>query len=144
MRRIAGMALALGLVACGGDTTKAVKLGEQYNDTGELDETAPSIEHTPIDSAQTYQQDVVVAATITDGQSGMNRAVVRYKRADAVEWSNAPMQPQGDVYQGIIPGDAVSGSGMNYYISAIDVAGNVGEYPLAGQADPLYFRVSAD
>jgi|AACY02.2.fsa_nt_gi hypothetical protein len=147
MRRsgMSWVTLALGLAACaGGDTTKTVQLGEDYNDTGDPDETGPTIEHVPIDGAQTYQQDVVVSATVTDDQSGVERAIVRYKRADQTEWTNERMEPQGDVYQAVIPGADVSGSGMNYYITSIDFAGNVGDYPIAGQNDPLYFRVSAD
>lgn len=144
MRRIVNMAVALTLVACGGETAKTVQLGDQYNDTGDPDETAPSIEHTPIDAAQPYQQDVAVSATVTDEQSGVDRVVVRFKRSDEVEWTNSRMTAQGDVYSTVIPGDAVSGSGMNYYISAIDLVGNVSEYPLAGPNEALYFRVSAD
>lgn len=145
MRKASMVGVALALVACGGsETAKVVKTGEEYNDTGELDETGPVIEHTPITTSQQYEQAVGLTATVTDAASGVQSVAAYYKRADQVEWTSVSLSASGDLWQGSIPGADVTGSGMNYYLEAVDVAGNVTDYPINGAADALYFRISAD
>lgn len=145
MRKAWMMGAAMALVGCGGtESAKVIQQGERYNDTGELDETGPVIEHTPITTSQQYEQAVGLTATVTDAASGVSAVAAYYKRADAVEWSSVSLEPSGDLWQGSIPGTDVTGSGMNYYLEAVDVAGNTAAYPINGAADPLYFRISAD
>ena len=145
MRGYVGIVTLLGLVACGGAATNTINQGTKVNDTGELDETPPVIEHTPIETAQQYEEPVTITATITDDASGVSGVLLYYKRADAVEWENKALNPQGnDVYQANIPPAAVTGSGMNYYIEATDVAGNMRNSPRDGAADAVYFRVTVD
>lgn len=133
------------LVGCGGgESAKAVQLGDQYNDTGELDETGPVIEHTPITASQQYEQPVALTATVSDAASGVQSVSGFYKRADQVEWSTVSLSASGDLWQGAIPGADVTGSGMNYYLESVDAVGNSTTYPSNGAADALYFRVSAD
>lgn len=133
------------LVACGGsETAKVISTDKQRVDTGELDETGPVIEHTPITTSQQYEQAVALTATVSDAASGVESVAGFYKRADEVTWSSVSLEPSGDLWQGAIPGTDVTGSGMNYYIEAVDIAGNLTAYPINGAADALYFRVSAD
>lgn len=145
MRNVWTLVLAVGLVGCGGgETAKAVQLGDQYNDTGDVDESGPVIEHTPITTSQQYEQAVALTATVTDAASGVQSVSGFYKRADQVQWTSVSLEASGDLWQGAIPAADVTGSGMNYYLEAVDSAGNIKAYPINGAADALYFRISAD
>ncbi|MEC8422241.1 MAG: hypothetical protein VX000_00615 [Myxococcota bacterium] len=145
MRNAWMMGFLMMTVACGGsETAKVINTDKQRVDTGELDETGPVIEHTPITTSQQYEQAVALSATVADAASGVQSVSGFYKRADEVTWSSVSLSPTGDLWQGAIPGTDVTGSGMNYYIEAVDIAGNTSAYPINGAADALYFRVSAD
>lgn len=145
MRRVGMVGVAVALVACGGtESAKVINQGERYNDTGELDETGPDIEHTPITASQQYEQAVVLTATVTDAASTVSSVSGFYKRADQVEWTSVSLSASGDLWEGEIPATDVTGSGMDYYLEAVDSAGNGKTYPVNGEADALYFRISAD
>lgn len=144
MYRAGMVGVALALVACGGtESAKVITQGERYNDTA-VDETGPVIEHTPITASQQYEQAVSLTATVTDEESTVQSVTGLYKRADQVEWTSVSLSAAGDLWQGDIPATDVTGSGMNYYLEAVDSAGNGKAYPINGEADALYFRISAD
>jgi hypothetical protein len=147
MCRVGMVGVAVALVACGGtESAKVITQGELNNDTA-ADETGPVIEHTPITASQQYEQAVALTATVTDAASTVSSVSGFYKRADQVEWTSVPLEASeasGDLWLGEIPAADVTGSGMNYYLEAVDFVGNGKAYPVNGEADALYFRISAD
>lgn len=144
MRKVWTLGLVVGALACGGsETAKVIKSGEQYNDTA-VDESGPDIDHTPITTSQQYEQPVALTATVTDDGSGVDSVVAWYKRANEVDWSSVPLEASGDLWQGAIPGAEVTGSGMDYYLEAVDELGNSATEPVNGAADAFYFRISGD
>ncbi|MFP3871972.1 MAG: OmpL47-type beta-barrel domain-containing protein [Candidatus Aenigmatarchaeota archaeon] len=88
------------------------------------DTYSPEIEHDPVEGWEGYGP-YTITARITDQHSGVdeNSLEVRY-RVDGGVWQASPMNSTtGDEYSGDIP-DQDAGSEVEYYIYAVDVAGN--------------------
>jgi hypothetical protein len=135
--------ISLGLYACGGDGTQAIKTG--FTDTSvDVDEDPPLIEHTPLER-QIFQTAVTVSATVTDEESAVGTVTLFYRQADSVELSELNMQGDGTgLYSTQIAAAEVISSGMFYFITASDEVGNAATLPIEGDSAPFYFRISAD
>lgn len=114
---------------------------------GETDRDAPIIEHTPVHTPQPIGQDVWLAAVVKDSLSEVASVEVSYKRPEEAAWSTASLEPTDPIthlWEGSIPGDAVSGGNMVYYLRATDSVGNVAFSPVDGEATPYGFRIDPD
>ena len=120
------------------------------------DETCPIISHEPVTAAQPIGQAVSIQATVTDNidgdteddedESGVFQAKVYFKMETTTVWdsSNLTLMDASGIYGGSIPGSAVTGGGMNYYIYAVDMKRNECTLPVGGEGDPWHFRVNPD
>ena len=104
----------------------------------------PVIEHVPVETTQTYGQDVVLQATVTDDESEVFVVQVFYRQETASMWDDtALMDMDGDgVYEGKIQGSDVITGGMYYYLYAMDTRENEAQLPIEGEDDPWHFRIS--
>ena len=92
-----------------------------------IDETPPTIVHTPIADGQPAAGDVAVTAVITDA-SGLGTVDVYYRTSGggafvAVAMSNVAQ----DNWQAVIPGPAVTTAGVEYYVRAVDASPQLNE-----------------
>jgi len=88
-----------------------------------VDNTPPTITHTPVTQANANTP-ITITATVTDpGGSGLDRATLYYRTTGAT-WSSTPMfQIGANTYSATIPAAVVTAPGVEYYILATDVAG---------------------
>ena len=136
-------ALAL-LVGCGDGTIDTVDVNKD-GIVEEIDEDPPIIVHTPVEGTQTFGADVAIEAIVTDPGGAVVIVQLSYKISTdgAGDWQKQRLITTGnDVYTGTIPGEDHSGSGVNYYIEAIDRSQNSGFSPEDGKDDPYHFRVA--
>lgn len=131
-------------VACGGDTTQVVNTGNQGDPIEDPDEDAPFIEHDPVSDSQTYGERVDIQAVVTDEVGQVFRVELYYKTETSADWSTTVMNPGAgeNLFVGSIPGNDVTGGGMNYFILALDDSQNEGFSPEDGESDPYHFRVT--
>lgn len=82
------------------------------------DTMAPDIYHTPLYSAYTGSN-AMLSATVTDN---LNLTSVKtfYRTTGTEEWNVVMMSKLNDKYSAIIPADALSLEGLEYYIEAYD------------------------
>lgn len=137
--------LCLPLVAaCSKDTNQVVNSGFS-SDTGPyVDEDAPVITHVPIETSQSFQQPVTIEATVVDDYAGVDKVEVSYKREDKATWTVIPLNLQDQAsgkYSSQIPGPEVISGGMDYYLHAVDKAGNEVFLPTEGESNPYHFRI---
>ena len=88
-----------------------------------------------------------MSATVTDDDSGVFVVQVVYKRVDSTVWSDAALSlvdEASGLYEGVIPGNDVQSSGMDYYIYAVDKSENEATDPEDGEQDPYHFRIDGD
>jgi hypothetical protein len=143
------LALALTLMlACDGGNTGVGGDGSTTDDTGDtgpvVDETCPTITHTPIEDPMLLGKPIEVSATVVDDQSGVFVVKLFYKRETTTTWSDVGMTMTGaDLYTGEIPGSAVGSGGMDYYLQAVDIDQNGCTLPTDGASDAFHFRVTA-
>lgn len=152
MMRIAGfLALAALAAACGGDDD-TFRVGEPDEPT---DENPPRIEHSSDSAPRTLGESVAIEATVTD--ISMIESIVLYyqKETDGPEWQSTPMsfsvlEPNTEGNDSSthlaeasaeIPGAAVNGAGMRYYVFASDEWGNESCAPSGCANGPHYFPV---
>ncbi len=109
----------------------------------DVDADAPLIVHAPVDGDQVAGSAVAIEATITDGGSGVERAVLFFRRPEDAAWLSAALVAQGDVYSGTIPAFAVTPPAVQYYIEARDAAGNIARSPDLAPDVPNLFPVVA-
>lgn len=109
-------------------------------DVADVDVTAPVIVHTPIANGQIEGVEIDVSATITDDR-GVASATLHYRRVSSVAQSTAMVRGAGDTWAATIPDFAVNLGTMEYWIRALDAAGNVSLLPVAGTAAPFQFTV---
>ena len=89
--------------------------------------------------------DVTIVATVTDELSEVGLVQVFFKASTSVDWETGDLNHQGDgVFTGKIPGIALEGGGMHYFLYAVDTDSNETELPEDGPDDPFYFRISGD
>jgi hypothetical protein len=86
------------------------------------DTSPPSIAHDPPASAATGKL-LEIKARITD-PSGVLYPRLYYRKAGTTSFQNTTMQRVGDRWVGAIPGFAVQGATLEYYLEAFDKQGN--------------------
>ncbi|MFA5103807.1 MAG: S8 family serine peptidase [Candidatus Margulisiibacteriota bacterium] len=98
------------------------------------DTTPPTIE-TPSHTTSIFKQSITVSAVITDNYTNAPTAVLFYKN-DTQVWKNTPMTKESasNLYDGVIPAEDVL-SNIDYYIQAVDGAGNVSRSPSLAPSD---------
>lgn len=110
----------------------------------DADAEPPTIVHAPILVEQATGVAVPIEAVITDAGSGVDRAVLYFRRPADNNWLSAVLAAgPGDVWTGAIPAFAVTQPAVQYYIEAIDVAGNTAVEPTLAPAVPHLFPVQA-
>ncbi|MCS5647197.1 MAG: hypothetical protein NZ838_13840, partial [Candidatus Marinimicrobia bacterium] len=97
--------------------------------TIQVDHTVPSITHNPVLEA-TENSAVVINAVFTDGESGIATAELYYRRGGETNWQPPVDMKTLSTYQ--IASSYSTSSGMEYYLHAVDVAGNVTDEPAEG------------
>jgi hypothetical protein len=101
------------------DTSDNQNLTGNYTiDIQAADTTAPTITHTPVESA-TADKEVSIEATITDDVS-VESATLYYRKEGDTTYTHITMSVSGDTYTATIPDSAVTTDGVEYYISATD------------------------
>ncbi|MBD3183861.1 hypothetical protein GF312_16370 [Candidatus Poribacteria bacterium] len=92
------------------------------------DNQPPSIVHEPILGMLEQEiVDVMVQADVSDS-SGLDNVVLHYRSRGQTNYTQVNMSATtGDTYQSQIPASAFSSTGLDYYISAVDIAGNLAE-----------------
>lgn len=86
------------------------------------DHTGPVIRHTPAEVAPRGQA-LRVEARIDD-QSGVAFPRVYYRKIGEPSYNVVSMQRRGDRYVAMLPGFAIEGAGVEYYLEAFDEKGN--------------------
>jgi hypothetical protein len=98
-----------------------------------LDTTAPTItgvsQSPPANNVQPTDT-VEVTATVTDTLSGVKSVTLYYSVDGGATWTNVSMTPIRQVYKATIPAFPI-GTRVQYYIEALDNAGNRGVSPEA-------------
>jgi hypothetical protein len=91
----------------------------------QADLSAPVIDHSP-ETEATAGGPLVVEADIRDEGSGIMVCDLHYRRGGEAEFGSvvSMTRASGDTYAATIPGAAVAERGLEYYIRAIDGAGN--------------------
>jgi len=93
------------------------------------DATPPSISHTPITTGTMYTS-ITISATVTDISHPDNITVkLYYRNTGSSSYSNLLMNKSGNTYITNIPEHQVTDLGIDYYIEAVDIAGNSGTMP---------------
>lgn len=109
-----------------------------------LDQTGPSITHTPVPNGQTAGVGVVVTAIVTD-PSGVASVRLYYRPSGFPFYQDFQLTQDGDTWSGTIPDFAVTEPGVQYYLRATDQGGNATLSPPTAPATPHSFTVgSAD
>lgn len=138
------LALSLFLACDGGSSNVGDGGTTDTGDTGEPEEDTicPTINHTPIETAQPLGEPVTISATVTDNDSGVFIVRVYYRKETAASWKDFSLVAGGeDTWTGDIPGEEVGSGGMRYYIEAVDQKQNTCTAPQRGEEDPYSFRV---
>ena len=140
-----GILTLLFALGCTGSAGPQVVVGNEDPDADE-DTTPPTLTHIPIEASQPIGEDVLVACTAADDDSGVIVVSVWYKQETSTAWSDAQLRAIDNAgnYEGYIPGEDVNSAGMDYYLEAIDGQDNHGYLPDDGEDDPYHFRISAD
>ncbi|MCX8173039.1 MAG: S8 family serine peptidase [Thermoplasmata archaeon] len=114
--------------------------GDYASITFTVDTTAPTIIHTPVTSAPSGQA-VQINATITDTY-GIGYARLYYKKhTDATYLVMTMTKTTGNNYTATIPASVVVSPGVDYYIEASDLAGNLATHGNA--AAPHFISVGS-
>lgn len=101
-----------------------------------LPNEAPVIDHEPVTSS-VHGQNVLISATVTDSTVSVESVTLHYREYGALIYTEVPMlNVDGDHYEALIPGSAVSLDGVQYYLSAVD---NYGTTSYSAYADEPYF-----
>jgi hypothetical protein len=90
--------------------------------TYRVDNTPPTIAHTPVTTA-TINTPITITATITDNVE-VKSATLNYRTKGAADYTTIAMTAVGDTYTATIPATAVTREGVEYYIQAADTATN--------------------
>ena len=91
----------------------------------------PSIVHEPVLGLLEQEvADVPIEAIVTDA-SGLDNVELHYRKLGTTSYTNVDMVKRpGDKYESEIPSSALLPAGVDYYISAIDAAGNTSTHPV--------------
>ncbi|MCA9517120.1 MAG: PKD domain-containing protein, partial [Myxococcales bacterium] len=101
------------------------------------DTTAPAVSLSNVAAGRPAGVAVVVSATISD-ETGVTGATLHYRAVGSGgAYTTAAMtHGTGDAWSATIPGAAVVAAGVQYYVSAVDAAGNTGYGPATAPATP--------
>lgn len=132
------------LVGCTGDNLSSNNTNKDEGFEEEADESAPLIEHEPIDGTQTFGVDVPIEAVVTDEGTGVLFVYLHYKNEvdGEADWTRLLLVATEGVYSGKIKGSDMRGGGVDYYIEATDYAQNPAFAPEDGGDDPYHFRIA--
>lgn len=141
----AGVVVEPGLTVIAYATDAAGNLGESdpldFAVVPPPDLTAPAVTLARVPDGQLEGQAVSVTAEIIDAV-GVESATLYYRAPGAPYASVAMQAVGGGLWRGTIPGAAVAGERVEYYVSAVDAAGNVGLDVDADADTPAGFTVS--
>lgn len=104
------------------------------------DKTPPRIIHVPVLLAE-QGEEISIEAVVTDDESGVLSVTLYYRRVGEEFYDSVEMSPFYDSYTEHIPGPYVIPEGVEYYIVALDVAGNEATVPEMSPEDNP-FRIS--
>jgi hypothetical protein len=91
----------------------------------DMDIFAPRIQHSPASQPSAARSPMKIEATITDDVA-VKKAILFYRHKCPGEYVGTQMETKGnDIYFAIIPKEAVSEMGIEYYIEASDEATNI-------------------
>ena len=76
-------------------------------------------------------QPVLIAANVTD-RSGVAKVALNYRKGGSSSFTSASISQTGSIYQAIIPEDAITSRGIEYFIEATDSVGNTSRTPQSG------------
>ncbi|MFQ6673283.1 MAG: FG-GAP-like repeat-containing protein [Fidelibacterota bacterium] len=96
----------------------------------QIDRAPPDISHTPVTTAMLNNDTSPVSAFADDARSGVQRVEFFYRRGGEVVWQG-PYDMLVNPNQ-TIPGSQVTTAGVEYYLEAEDLAGNVSQSPTSG------------
>ncbi len=98
--------------------------GDTLQFTAKLDLTAPVIKHTPLSQPLVTGETATISATITD-ETGVAEVTLFFRPIGSNEYLQVAMPVLNNhIYSVDIPNEYVQGPGMEYYIKAMDNAGN--------------------
>lgn len=95
------------------------------------DKKAPNIIHDPSDNSIRAGKPFVVSATVKD-DNYVAKVVIYYRTKGESNYKSAIMSRLGkrDIYSTTLAADTIQEPGIEYYITAVDAAGNTGLYGL--------------
>lgn len=129
------------------NSTTLPPLGGVFSFTVQAGDTAaPTIVHAPVAPGQPAGQDVPISAVVTD-PSGVGAVNLHYRASGGGAYGQLTLTNSGaDTWTGAIPGGAVTLTGVDYYLSAVDQAPspNTGVLPSTAPATPFSFTVTRD
>jgi len=88
-----------------------------------VDSAFPFITHVPSSLAQSNQT-FLVDANITD-DTGIASATLNFRRGGDLSFTTITMVRVGDNYRGAVPAESVTSHGVEYFIIATDLVGNI-------------------
>ena len=89
------------------------------------DQLPPTIEYTPFIGKVVFREGIEIWANIQDNY-GVSRAELFFRNRGDLNFDSVPLQDMGNgEYAGVVPGRSVTGTEVEYYLVAQDVAGNV-------------------
>jgi hypothetical protein len=94
---------------------------------------APTIVHQPPLEAKAGQA-VTLNATVTDQVSPVQDVRLYFRASGTLGYQSQPLNGSGYLYSGLIPKEAVTGSGVDYYLEARNQAGETTTSPLMNPA----------
>lgn len=109
------------------------------------DSQPPTIAHKPIIALLEEENMSVTIYANVDDASGLDKVTLHYrKRGDSKYLEKEMVKEPGNLYKADIPSSVFSSAGVDYYISAIDVAGNIATYPVTTIAIVKSLQVTLD
>ena len=110
-----------------------------------VDGAGPSLAVTAVADDRPVGKSVTVQATAQD-PSGIHAVTLFYRQAGSTDFTAVPMAATTDVqYQGKIPAEDVTGTGIEYYVLAVDdaAAANTAIWPATAPETPASFTLAA-
>ncbi len=109
------------------------------------DSQPPTIAHKPIIALLEEENMSVTIYANVDDSSGLDRVTLHYRKHGESRYLEKEMVKEpGNLYKADIPSSVFSSAGVDYYISAIDIAGNIAEYPVTTIAIVKSLQVTLD
>jgi hypothetical protein len=106
------------------------------------DTTPPVITHTAVTSAPS-DTDLIIAARIAD-ESALERTTLYFRMQGSTNYYSTGLVLMAGEYRATIPATYVTPGGIEYYIQAVDLTGNVAVWPVGGAAAPQRISVEKD